>query len=129
MSKMSELSMIMDEMIHAGNAMVKAATALKNYYSSADEKEPKAGESQKGETALSSEVKIKSDTPATEKKVYTYEEVRKICAGKSAADDGAHKREVLDIVKKYADGRTLSKVDPSQYAALVAEVEVIGNAG
>lgn len=66
------------------------------------------------------------DNPA--QKTYSYEEVRQICAAKTAADNGAYKREVLDIIKKYADGKTLSKVDPSLYAGLVAEVEAIGNA-
>lgn len=127
MSAMSELSMILDDMINAGNAMVKAATALKGFYSSTAGEDTKTKESKKkAETPANAE--NKAEAPATEEKTYTYEEVRKICAGKSAENDGAHKREVLEIVKKYADGRTLSKVDPSQFAALVAEVEVIGDA-
>lgn len=117
MSAMNELSMMLDEMINAGNAMVKAAEALKDFYSSTETEAPKAKKSRK-----------KTETPAAEKKTYSYEEVRKICAAKSAQDDGKYKRNVLEIVKKYADGRTLSKVDPSQFTSLVAEVEVIGNA-
>lgn len=119
MSTMNELSTILDQMIAAGNTLVSAATALKDFYSSTEDEVPK------------SPAPAKADPPATDTpgKTYSYEEVRKICAGKSAENDGAHKREVLEIVKKYADGKTLSKVDPSQYAALVAEVEVIGNAG
>lgn len=131
MSKMSELSMILDEMISAGNTLVKTANALKDFYSTTPEKTsqskgPKKKESPKKD--INEEKDIPADT-SNETKTYTYEEVRKICAGKSAENDGAYKRQVLEIVKKYADGKTLSKVAPSQYAALVAEVEVIGNAG
>ncbi len=122
MSKMKELSMILDEMIAAGNALVKTASALKEFYSAPDGDATKA----KPEPAPA-EKPAKEEAPA--EKTYTYEEVRKICATMSAKDEGAYKREVLSLVKKYSDGRTLSKVDPSQYAALVAEVEVLGNAG
>jgi len=109
-------------MIAAGNALVKTASALKEFYSAPDGDATKA----KPEPAPA-EKPAKEEAPA--EKTYTYEEVRKICATMSAKDEGAYKREVLSLVKKYSDGRTLSKVDPSQYAALVAEVEVLGNAG
>nr|WP_304955973.1 hypothetical protein [uncultured Acetatifactor sp.] len=122
---MNELSSILDEMIAAGNALAKAATALKGHYSSTAEKPPENRAAEPKETAAQAATE-KSAGPTP--KNYSYEEVRQICAAKTSADDGAHKREVLDIIKKYADGKTLSKVDPSLYADLVAEVEAVGNA-
>lgn len=117
---MNELSLILDEMVAAGNALAKAAAALKAHYSSTAEKTPKA-------RAAGQEEPAATETPTTAPKNYSYEAVRQICAAKTAAEDGAHKREVLDIIKKYADGKTLSKVDPSLYTDLVAEVEAIRN--
>lgn len=124
---MNELSLILDEIIAAGNALARAAAALKGRYSSTSAEAPKdKAAGQEGSTA--------AEAPATAKnagstpKAYSYEEVRQICAAKTAADNGVHKREVLDIIKKYADGKTLSKVDPPLYADLVAEVGAVGNA-
>lgn len=124
---MNELSLILDEMIAAGNALAKAATALKGHYSSTAEEPPK-GKTAGQEEPAAAEAHATAQTAGTALKTYSYEEVRQICASKTAADDGAHKREVLDIIKRYADGKTLSKVDPSLYADLVAEVEAVGNA-
>lgn len=124
---MNELSLILDEMIAAGNALAKAAAALKGHYSSTAEEPPKARTAGQEEPAAT-ETPATAQTAGPAPKTYSYEEVRQICAAKTAADDGAHKREVLDIIKKYADGKTLSKVDPSLYADLVAEVGAVGNA-
>lgn len=124
---MNELSLILDEMIAAGNALAKAAAALKGHYSSTAEEPPKANAARQ-EYPTAAETPAKAQTAGSTVKTYSYEEVRQICAAKTAADDGAHKREVLDIIKKYAVGKTLSKVDPSLYADLVAEVEAVGNA-
>lgn len=124
---MNELSLFLDEMAAAGNALASAAAALKSHYSSAPGEPPKSGAAGQEEPALA-ETPTSDRTTGPAKKAYSYEEVRQICAAKTAADDGAYKRQVLDIIKKYADGRTLSKVDPSLYADLVAEVEAIGNA-
>ena len=124
---MNELSMLLDEMIAAGNSLVKTATALKEFYSSSTEDVATA----KSQTVVEAPDKpdAQEKPSSTEEKTYSYEEVRCLCATKAAQDNGKYKREVLSLVKKYADGGTLSKVEPSQYAALVTEVEVIGNAG
>ena len=123
---MNELSLILDEMAAAGNALAKAAAALKAHYSSTAGNPPEDRPAGHEEPSPAAAPAGQDDNPA--QKTYSYEEVRQICAAKTAADNGAYKREVLDIIKKYADGKTLSKVDPSLYAGLVAEVEAIGNA-
>ena len=72
----------------------------------------------------------KQDVPAEEKapapaKVYTYEEVRAIFAEKSRTGFRAEVKAILTAhgVKQLSDVKT-----PEEFAAIVAEAEVIGNA-
>ena len=63
MSKMSELSQMLDEMIACGEGMIKAANAIKDIFSSTEEapekKEPK---STKKATKASEPAKVKETT-------------------------------------------------------------------
>ncbi len=102
MSKMSELSQVLDEMIACGEGMIKAANAIKEIFSSTEEA-PAVPES----------------APS-----YTKEDVRGILAAKSAA---GFKKEVKELLEKYG-AQQLKQVDPKDYAALIKEAEVIGNA-
>lgn len=99
---MSELSQLLDEMIACGEGMIKAANAMKDIFSSTEK------------------------TPATLEAApsYTKEDVRGILAAKSAA---GFKKEVKELLEKY-DAQQLKQVDPKDYAALLKEAEVIGNA-
>ena len=123
MGKMNELSAVIDELINCGNGLLHAAEALKEFYSS-DEPEPKKVSKTKKTTTEDTSSKAEE---TTESKALTKEEVRKILSAKSTADNGAFKVEVRNLVKKYADGGSLGDVNPSDYAALVDEVEAIGN--
>lgn len=102
MSKMSELSQVLDEMIACGEGMIKAANAIKEIFSSTEE------------------------APATPEVApsYTKEAVRGILAAKSAA---GFKKEVKELLEKYG-AQQLKQVDPKDYAARLKEAEVIGNA-
>lgn len=102
MSKMSELSQVLGEMIACGEGMIKAANAIKEIFSSTEEA-PAVPES----------------APS-----YTKEDVRGILAAKSAA---GFKKEVKELLEKYG-AQQLKQVDPKDYAALIKEAEVIGNA-
>lgn len=102
MSKMSELSQVLDEMIACGEGMIKAAKTIKEIFSSTEEA-----------TATP------EPTPS-----YTKEDVRGILAAKSAA---GFKKEVKELLEKYG-AQQLKQVDPKDYAALLKEAEVIGNA-
>lgn len=102
MSKMSELSQVLEEMIACGEGMIKAANAIKEIFSSTEEA-PAVPES----------------APS-----YTKEDVRGILAAKSAA---GFKKEVKELLEKYS-AQQLKQVDPKDYAALIKEAEVIGNA-
>lgn len=102
MSKMSELSQVLEEIIACGEGMIKAANAIKEIFSSTEEA-PAVPES----------------APS-----YTKEDVREILAAKSAA---GFKKEVKELLEKYG-AQQLKQVDPKDYAALIKEAEVIGNA-
>lgn len=64
-----------------------------------------------------------TDSAETQKQL-TLEEVRAVCAEKSRAGFTA---EVKAIITKYGEDK-LSAVKPEDYAAVLAEVEVLGNA-
>ena len=100
MSKMSELSQVLDEMIACGEGMNKAANALKDICSS------------------------KEEAPAKTAPSYTKEDDRGILAANSAA---GFKKEVKELLEKFG-AQQLKQVDPKDYAALLKEAEVIGNA-
>jgi hypothetical protein len=115
MSKMNELSAILDEMIECGNGLVKAATALRGCYSSNEDQEAKPEE--------------KETTPPTkDTKTYSKEEVRGLLSQKAIESNGKFKTVVKDLVKKYANGGSLKDIVPENYETLVAELEVVTNA-
>lgn len=115
MSKMSELSMVIDEMIACGEGMIKAAKQLKELFSANTQPEEKALPETKAETLPKEETTAKS---------YSKEEVRGILASKSAK---GHGNDVKALLSKYGADK-LSTLIPEHYAAVVAEAEVIGNA-
>ena len=100
MSKMSELSQVLDEMIACGEGMIKAANTLKDIFSSTEE------------------------APAKTAPSYTKADVRGVLASKSAA---GFKKEVKELLEKFG-AQQLKQVDPKDYAAILKEAEVIGNA-
>ena len=135
MSKMKDLSTILDCMVECGNALItsasalkelcenilqcgdtlqKSAIALKDFYTavSADEKKP----------ALPDKT-VPVPTQDVAKK-YTLEEVRAILSAKSKGGFREQVREM--ILKRGVDN--LTKLDPSEYPSLVKEVEGLTNA-
>ena len=115
MSKMSELSQVLDEMIACGEGMIKAANAIKDIFSSTEEA-PEKKESKSTKKATKAK-----ETPEP---TYTKEDVRAVLASKSAA---GYKKEVKELLEKYG-AQQLKQVNPDDYAAILKEAEVIGNA-
>ena len=120
MSKMSELSAMIDNLISCAETLAETGRALKEFYSGSDEepakpekKAKKADPSPKEETAT---------------KQYSKEDVRGILAKKANEADGRFKADVKAIVQKYGNGGSLTDVDAKDYAALVAEVEGLTDA-
>lgn len=123
MSKMNELSLLLDSLIDCGRKLTETAQGLKDFYSSPDD-EPAEKPAPKP--------KKKSPEPAREEKpekTYSKEEVCAILSAKANEEDGRFKADVKAIVKKYGNGGSLTNVDAKDYAALVEEIGKIGNAG
>lgn len=112
MSKMSNLDLILDEMITAGQKMIDAANALKEMFSDTAPAVSKAKTKPE-----------KKEAPAPEVKKYSFQEVRGIMA--SLAGKGK-KAEAKALLTKYGASR-LSDVKEEDYPALVAEAEVLAN--
>lgn len=127
MSKMSELALVIDEMITCGEGIVKAtkeltacgermiqsAKKLRELFSTESLPEPKA-------LAANEDLPAKEEAPV---KTYSKEEVRGILAGKSAK---GHGKAVKALLSKYGADK-LSTLNPEHYATVVAEAEEIGN--
>lgn len=114
MSKMSELSLVLDDMITCGENMIKAANALKEIFSSTTE-----------ETTAAPSVKTdKPAEPAAESPAKTYEftDVRKAFSAKS--HDG-YTEQVKALITKYGASK-LSDIKKEDYPTLMSDLEVIG---
>lgn len=124
MSKMSELSQVLDEMIACGEGMIKAANAIKDIFSSTEEAPAKAETKDVKEAAEKASETEPIEAPAESAPTYTKEDVRGVLAAKSAA---GFKKEVKELLEKFG-AQQLKQVKPEDYAALLKEAEVIGNA-
>lgn len=134
MSKVKNYAMTLDEIIEAGEELVAsykktASTAeiilnavkdLKELFSSAapaaiPQQAPVAKEPKPGAAP--------EPAQTAQEKTYSFQEVRGVMAGLSGK---GKKAEARDLLKKYGASR-LSEIKPEDYAALVADVEVIAN--
>ena len=112
MSKTSDLLLTLDEMITCGQNMVKAANALKAYFSSTEEADAPAVTVEKAA--------VETAKPADT--AYTFADVRKAFSAKS--HDG-YTEEVKALITKYGAAK-LSDIKEENYSALMADLEVIG---
>ena len=114
MSKMSELSQVLDDLISCGELLIQTANAIKEYFA---------------ETAESTEGSKKAaKAPEPEVRSYSKEEVRALLAAKAKEAGGQFKAQVKAIVKKYGNGGSLTDVPAESYPALVSEVEGLKDA-
>lgn len=114
MSKMSELSQVLDELISCGEKMIQTANAIKEIFSAdAPAAEP-----------------VTEDKPekVPETPTYSKEEVRALLARKANESGGQFKAQVKSIVKKYGNGGSLTDVPADSYPDLVKEVEGLTDA-
>lgn len=123
MSKMSELSQVLDEMIACGEGMINAANAIKDIFSSTEEK-PEKSEPMPTKKANKAPAPEPAKTEESPKPTYSKEDVRAVLASKAAA---GYKKEVKELLEKYG-AQQLKQVNPDDYAAILKEAEVIGNA-
>ena len=102
MSKMSELNRLVQELQKCGESLGNIADELAEIFSETGEK--------------------KAEAPAEPAKEYTFTEVRAFLAEKSRA---GHTAEVRKILEAHGADK-LSVLDKGEYAAVIAEAEVLG---
>ena len=108
MNKTSELNQVLSELRCCGKTLISIADSLKDILSRTDG-EPKNA--------------IEASTPPTDqtKKEYSFLDVRKKFVEVARA---GHTEALKELLKKYG-AEKLSSVDPSQYAAMLADAEAI----
>ena len=113
--------MLVDELKKCGETLVGISEGLADMFSGeAEEKQPAKKAAPKKKAA-----EEPKPEPKPEEKALSLEDVRAVCADKSRNGFTA---EVKAVLTKYGADK-LSGVDPAEYKALLAEVEVLGNAG
>lgn len=125
MSRMSELSQILDELTACGESMVKAAAALRSFYS-ADEpgthpsrtaaSENQTVEKEKSQEQNSAVQSAKAETPAI-----SFADVRKAFAAKAHA---GYTEQVKALIAKHGADK-LSGISEDDFPELMAELEAI----
>ena len=119
MSKMSELNLMLEELKKCGESLVAISGELAEIFSASEEK---AEPEKKKAAAKKKEAEAEAEKPAVAAaKEYTFTEVRTILADKSRA---GHTAEVKKILTAHGAAK-LSELDPKEYAAVVAEAEVL----
>ena len=106
MSKMNELSQVLDDLIACGEKMIQTANAIKRSFGADTKPEP-----------------AEKEEPS-----YSKEDVRALLAAKANEAGGQFKAQVKAIVKKYGNGGSLTDVPADSYPALVKEVEGLADA-
>ena len=129
MSKMSELSMMLDDLIACGTKLAETARALKDFYSSDEQEQPAPDKKTSGKKASKKqESPAQTVSAAWKEMMQSKEDVRKILAAKANEAEGIYKAQVKALVQKYGNGGSLTDVKPEDYAALAQEAEGIGHA-
>ena len=152
MGRTSELSMTLDEMTSCGKNLVEAARELyscgellvrlssqirEEFTDTAAGEQPASGDqaqaaSDAAAAANQAEDRMEATMPEPvpaehAAPTYTKEQVRAILAKKSREDNGRYKDAVRSIVRKYGSG-SLTSVEVTDYAAVIAEAEALGHA-
>ncbi|AHM57658.1 hypothetical protein EAL2_808p01530 (plasmid) [Peptoclostridium acidaminophilum DSM 3953] len=108
MSKMSELSQVISELKDCGKTLINIADSLTEIFSSTD--------TETGDVMETPSAPLEDPKPAL-----SFLDVRKKFADMSRA---GHTEALKELLKKYGADK-LSSIDPSQYAALLADAEAI----
>ena len=106
MSKTSELALVIEELLNAATALCSVAENLSTLF--ADQAE---------QSTTPTQTLQKAERPLT------LEAVRAVLAEKSR--DG-HTAEIRALLEKHGASK-LSEIDPTKYAALLADAEALGN--
>lgn len=128
MSKMSQLAAELDELRHCGEVLIGISDTLREMFSGGEEmtetqetpaEKPK-GKAKAAKTAPAKEPE--PEKPAEPEKKLTLADVRAVLAEKSRA---GFTEDVKALIAKHGADR-LSEVPETEYAALLADAEVLG---
>ena len=122
MSRMSELSQVLDNLVSCGEKLIQTANEIRKYFT--DTTEDAVLEAEKKPKPAKKETKA----PEPAAKAYSKEDVRALLAGKANEAGGQFKSQVKAIVKKYGNGGSLTDVPAESYPDLVKEVEGLKDA-
>lgn len=109
MSKMSELSRALDELVACGEGLIRTANAIREMFMGEPERQPESA----AEPA--------AEPPAEEPKRYTFAEVRKAFSAKSHA---GYTEQVKALITSYGADK-LSAVKEEDYTRLMEDLEAI----
>lgn len=126
MSKMSQLAAELDELRNCGEILIDISDTLREMFSSGEESpeteetpaEKPKGKAKATKTALAKE----PEKPTEPEKQLTLADVRAVLAEKSRV---GFTEEVKALIAKHGADR-LSEVPETEYAALLADAEVLG---
>ncbi len=126
MSKMSQLAAELGELRHCGEILIGISDTLREMFSGSEET-PEAqetpAEKPKGKTKAAKTAPAKEpEKPAEPEKQLTLADVRAVLAERSRA---GFTEEVKVLIVKHGADR-LSEVPETEYAALLADAEVLG---
>ncbi|EGK59216.1 hypothetical protein HMPREF9081_1720 [Centipeda periodontii DSM 2778] len=126
MDKMQEISAVIEGIAECGNGLLKISETLRRYFNVNAEDEPKkkSPAKKKAEPPKEEIPPVEEQAPTPKEPEYTKEYVRKLLA--DIANNGQREK-VKEIINKHG-ANSLSAVDPGEYAAIVAEAEVLLNA-
>lgn len=119
MGKVSELSMLALELKKCGEALIGISEGMTDMFSGTAEEKATAKKAVSKKNAVE-----EAKQEVMKEKQLSLEEIRAVLADKSRKGFTA---EVKAILTKHGADK-LSEVDPAEYKALLAEVEVLGNA-
>lgn len=119
MSKMNELDLCIGELRNAAEALTAASISLKSLFSSHDTTEMLIFTQNGDDNAQIGSM----EAPTLKPKTITLEQVRAVLAEKSRS---GHTAQVRMLLEKHGAAK-LSEIDSAEYAALLAEAEVLGD--
>lgn len=125
MSKMSELSQTLDDLITCGETLIKTANEIRKLFTettqAADSDTPKTTRTKKAAKEKPAET-APPEEPSTTSPPLKKEDVRAVLAEKSSK---GFKTEIKDLLKKYGAAQ-LKQVNPDDYEALINDARLLG---
>ena len=116
MSKMSELSQALDDLVACGEGLIRTANAIREMFTSEPVPVPHAKTAAEAPKAEAAEA-----PPAEKPKKYTFPEVRKAFSAKSHA---GYTEQVKALIASYGADK-LSAVKEEDYTRLMEDLEAI----